>query len=181
MPGYYQGLLRQDMPITEDDVKTIEKDVIRTKNCHKLPSKYRFVENVLLAFTKRNPKIGYLQGFNFAVDFLWEKGFDEEAAFWILCHLNENLIDNKFFENLMLVFVDVKLFKYFLYNVHKKLFSKIMANGIDLFFVIHKWFLVNFLNIRNLQVHLISCRRGCSTFSCSTRPSPSSKRLCSFS
>lgn len=168
MPNYYATLLEQDLPITEDDVKTIEKDVHRTKDCQIKPEKYRFVENVLLAFTKRNPDIGYLQGFNFAVDFLWQKGFDQEAAFWILCHLNENLIDNKFFQNLMLVFVDVKLFKYFLYNLNKKLFRKIMSNGIDLFFVIHKWFLVNFLNIRNLHVNFTSCPRGFSTFSCST-------------
>jgi hypothetical protein len=112
---------------------------------------------VLIAFIKRNPEIGYLQGFNFMADFLWQKGFDEESAFWIFCHINENLIKKSFYQNLTLLFVDVKLFKYILFNKNKKLFRKLMENQIDLFFVIHKWFLVNFLNINNIKVGSYSC------------------------
>ena len=111
------------------------------------------MENVLCAFVRRNPEIGYLQGFNFIVDFLWDKGFDEESAFWVFCHVTENLVMKKFYLNLTLLFVDVKLFKYILYNKNKKLFRKLMENQVDLFFVIHKWFLVNFLNINNLKVN----------------------------
>ena len=153
MPGYYQTLLRNSLEMSEEDRRTISKDVHRTKDCLKNSRKFEFMENVLCAFVRRNPEIGYLQGFNFIVDFLWDKGFDEESAFWVFCHVTENLVMKKFYLNLTLLFVDVKLFKYILYNKNKKLFRKLMENQVDLFFVIHKWFLVNFLNINNLKVN----------------------------
>ena len=155
MPKYYKSLLTQNMFISKDDSSTIDKDVLRTKGCFKDKDKSQFITNVLRAFAKRNPDIAYLQGFNFIVDFLWQKGFDEESTFWIFCYIAENLILKKYHLNLTLLFVDVKLFKYILYNKNKKLFRKLMKNQIDLFYIIHKWFLVNFLNISNLKVSFI--------------------------
>ena len=152
MPGYYQSLLSDKIPICENTKKTILKDIHRTRDCVKNSQKFKFIENVLCALAKRNPDIGYLQGFNFIVEFLWNMGFREESAFWIFCHLTENLVLRQFYQNLTLLFVDVKLFKYVLFNKNKKLFRKLMANQIDLFFIIHKWFLVNFLNINNIHV-----------------------------
>lgn len=153
MPFYYQKLLVKDLPISKEYFSIIEKDVRRTRNCLNNPAKMRFLRNVLQAFVKRNPGIGYLQGFNFIVEFLWLRGFNEEAAFWIFCHLNENLVLINFFRNLSPLFADVKMFKYFLYYKHKRLFQALMENRVDLFFLVHKWFLVHFLNVNNLQVN----------------------------
>jgi hypothetical protein len=155
MPNYYTSLLEDKLSIAEGDKKTILKDIHRTRDCLENQRKFIFIENVLTAFAKRNPDIGYLQGFNFMVEFLWQKGFEEESAFWIFCHLTENLVLKKFYRNLTLLFVDVKLFKYVLYNKNKKFFRKLMENQIDLFFVIHKWFLVNFMNINNISVRRV--------------------------
>ena len=160
MPNYYQGLLSQNLYISKENLSIIEKDVRRTKNCLNNPAKMKFIRNVLQAFVKRNPEIGYLQGFNFIVEFLWLRGFNQESAFWIFCHMTENLVLIRFFRNLTPLFADVKMFKYFLYYQNKKLFRALMQNKIDLFFVIHKWFLVHFLNIDNTKVEIISFHLG---------------------
>lgn len=173
LPGYYGSLVRQDVYISKENLTIIEKDVRRTRNCLNNPSKMKYIRNVLQAFVKRNPEIGYLQGFNFMVEFFWLRGFNEETAFWMFCHLNENLVLIKFFRNLTPLFADVKMFKYFLYYKNKKLFRSLMMNKIDLFFIIHKWFLINFMNVDNPKVGLNSCLPGSSISSSSTSPSPS--------
>ena len=122
----------------------------------------QYVTNVLHAFTKRNPEIGYLQGFNFIVDFFWKKGFDQESSFWLLCHLAEELVLFEFYKDMTPLFADIKMFKYFLFNRDKKLFKALIQNNIDVFFAIHKWFLVNFLNLENVSVSYltVSCPPG---------------------
>lgn len=152
LPNYYRSLLKTQHGISKDYLSIIDKDVRRTKNCTTNLVKGAFVKNILLAFVKRNPEIGYLQGFNFMVEFFWKKGLEEEPGFWLFCHLAEDLVLYKFFNNLTPLFADVKIFKYFLFNKSKRLFKSIMQNRIDLFFIIHKWFLVNFLNIDNFPV-----------------------------
>jgi hypothetical protein len=165
--------LTQKVYISKENLSIIEKDVRRTRNCLNNPRKMKFIRNVLQAFVKRNPEIGYLQGFNFMVEFFWTRGFDEESAFWMFCHLNENLVLINFFRNLTPLFADVKMFKYFLYYKNKKLFRSVMQNKIDLFFIVHKYFLVNFMNVDNPRVGVTSCRPGSSTSSSSTSLWPS--------
>jgi hypothetical protein len=151
-PNYFEGLFKDSSSISKENLTIIEKDVRRTKGCYPKTEKEQFVRKILIAFVRRNPEIGYLQGFNFIVEFFWLKGFSEEASFWLFCHLIEDLISFEFFRNLTPLFADIKMFKYFLFFKNRKLFKSLMNYKIDLFFVIHKWFLVSFLNIDNLQV-----------------------------
>lgn len=153
-PNYFEGLFKDKISISKDNLSIIEKDVRRTDGCSSNSKKENFVKKILIAFVRRNPEIGYLQGFNFIVEFFWKKGFSMEASFWLFCHLIEDLISFEFFRNLTPLFADIKMFKYFLFFKKRKLFKSLMEYKIDLFFVIHKWFLVSFLNIDNLQVSL---------------------------
>lgn len=156
MPGYYKALLANNKTISKENLSIIDKDVRRTPDCLNNPEKNAFIKNVLRAFVKRNPQIGYLQGFNFMVEFFWKKGFNQESAFWLFCHLAENLIISSFFKNLSPLFADVKIFKFLLFFKGRKLFKSLMEKKIDLFFVIHKWFLVHFLNVDNIKVRIKS-------------------------
>ena len=160
-PNYFEALIKDVRNISHSNLSIIDKDVRRTKGCADNKVKEEFVRNILIAFVRRNPKIGYLQGFNFMVDFFWKKGFTVEASFWLFCYLIEELIAFEFFRNLSTLFADIKMFKYFLYYKNRSLFKSLMQNKIDLFFVIHKWFLVNFLNVENIKVKIIFIKYIC--------------------
>ena len=63
------------------------------------------LRRVCLAYTIRNPEIGYCQGFNFIVGrFL--KIMDEEKAFWMLSSLLESFLPLDYYTKLLGVLVD---------------------------------------------------------------------------
>lgn len=65
-------------PIELDITRTVAKESIETMNS---------LKNILIAFSKKNPFIGYCQGLNFIAYFLISMQFSEEEAFWLLCQL----------------------------------------------------------------------------------------------
>jgi len=112
-PGYYATLKKLAADYPSPDFHQIEIDAIRTYSNikgaeHRQEQEKRLVE-VLTAFVKRNPKIGYFQGMNFLASLLL-LCLNEEEAFWTLCQVLEHYFSFDYFAGFFGVLVDQKVF-----------------------------------------------------------------------
>ena len=73
-PNYYERAILLDLHRTVKKSETSEEDT-------------QALRNLLVAFSRRNPYIGYCQGLNFIAYFLLIMQFNEEEAFWILSQI----------------------------------------------------------------------------------------------
>lgn len=71
-----------------------------------------------MAFSRRNPYVGYCQGLNFVVNFLITMQFTEEEAFWILSNIIETVIPMDYYTNMIGVVTDQQLFLAILKLMH---------------------------------------------------------------
>ena len=100
-------------------------------------------------FTKRNPEIGYLQGFNFIVDFILTRGFSEEETFWMLVYMIENLLHKQYYSTFYPIFANIKFLKCMLYHLNYKIYKFFVDKNFDTFMFLHKWFLMHFMDVDN--------------------------------
>jgi hypothetical protein len=70
------------------------------------------MKNVLSAYSKRNPMIGYCQGMNFIVARISEVMETEEQAFWVFTQLMESILPINHYTQLIGVQVEVKVFSW---------------------------------------------------------------------
>ena len=64
------------------------------------------LRNILTAYTKRNPTVGYCQGMNFVAGRLLQVIEDEEEAFWVLASLIETILPLDYYSIISGVLVD---------------------------------------------------------------------------
>ena len=87
----YKYLLSgEEFPFAEE----IEKDILRTFPGHNFFTSEggkSSVRNILLAYSIRNPKVGYCQSMNFIVGLLL-LCMPEDRAFNVLCYIVEDLL-----------------------------------------------------------------------------------------
>jgi GTPase-activating protein len=65
---YYYRLLKEKGNLVSNFTKQIEKDLHRTfpeENFFKNPNNFSVLKNILVAYSYRNPNVGYCQGMNF--------------------------------------------------------------------------------------------------------------------
>ena len=92
---YYSDLLSKKYFPSANE---IEKDIHRTFPGHCFFSSEKgqsAVRNVLLAYSIRNPSLGYCQSMNFIVGLLLLQ-MSEENSFSILCYIVEELLEDYF-------------------------------------------------------------------------------------
>jgi len=117
---YYQNLLESHRGETNSSTDDIEKDLHRSFPKHPFFREKKgqdSLRNILVAYSWRNPSIGYTQSMNIvgAIFLLYLK---EEEAFWLLCRLCEDLVpdyyrpgmvgsvaDEKTLENLLSIYL----------------------------------------------------------------------------
>lgn len=99
-PGVYQSLIERDDDPSEA-VNQIDLDLYRT-----MPYNVFFgssgpgvqkLRRVLVAFSRRNPEVGYCQGMNLIAAMLLLVFATEEDAFWLLVSLVENILPAGYF------------------------------------------------------------------------------------
>ncbi|KAH9981699.1 rab-GTPase-TBC domain-containing protein [Russula compacta] len=145
-PGVFAELLAQ----TDSDggvvVREIDKDVGRT-----MPLNMFFggdgvgvqkLRRVLIAYSRRNPAVGYCQGMNLVASTLLLVHADEEEAFWVLAALVERILPDGFFSPTLLPSRACPLV--LLDYVHEgmpKLAAHLTELGIDLPAICFSWFL----------------------------------------
>ncbi|EIN04001.1 TBC-domain-containing protein [Punctularia strigosozonata HHB-11173 SS5] len=143
-PGLFTDLLAGQG--SKDVEMEIEKDVGRT-----MPLNVFFggdgagvdkLRRVLVAYSRRNPSVGYCQGMNLVTSTLLLVHADEEEAFWVLSAIIERILPEDFFAPSLLpsracplVLLDyVKEFT-------PKLSAHLQELGVDLAAICFSWFL----------------------------------------
>ncbi|PPQ84156.1 hypothetical protein CVT25_002022 [Psilocybe cyanescens] len=144
-PGLFQDLLAEtDGP--DSVVDEIEKDVGRT-----MPLNIFFggdgagvdkLRRVLIAYSRRNPAVGYCQGMNLITSTLLLVHADEEEAFWMLAAIVERILPEDFFSPSLLpsracplVLLD------YVQEYIPKLHAHLTDLGVDLGAICFSWFL----------------------------------------
>ncbi|XP_004695716.2 PREDICTED: TBC1 domain family member 2B, partial [Condylura cristata] len=150
-PGYFQALLREALQRPNPASKQIELDLLRT-----LPSNkhYRCPESegvqklrhVLLAFSWRNPDIGYCQGLNrlAAVALLY---LEQEDAFWCLVAIVEVFLPRDYYTKTLLGSqVDQRVFRDLMSEKLPRVHAHLEQHQVDYTLITFNWFLVVFVD-----------------------------------
>ena len=126
--GYYHNIIYEYPDYIPSKYRTIiEADLDRTcptEEFCKKPENRKKLSNVLIAYSRRNCKIGYCQGFNLIVAKLLQI-FDEEDAFWIFVQILENILPCEYYSELVGIMGDCSLCLKILMESNKKVMLKL--------------------------------------------------------
>uniref|UniRef100_A0A8C2WK70 TBC1 domain family member 2B n=1 Tax=Cyclopterus lumpus TaxID=8103 RepID=A0A8C2WK70_CYCLU len=150
-PDYYETLLNVARDKPNPASKQIELDLLRTlpNNKHySSPSAggIQKLRNVLMAFSWRNPDIGYCQGLNrlAAIALLY---LDQEDAFWSLIAIVEVFMPRDYYTKTLLGSqVDQRVFKDLMSEKLPRLHAHFEQNKVDFSLITFNWFLVVFVD-----------------------------------
>ncbi|XP_017261019.2 TBC1 domain family member 2B isoform X2 [Kryptolebias marmoratus] len=150
-PDYYETLLAVARERPNPASKQIELDLLRT-----LPNNKHYaspsaggihkLRNVLLAFSWRNPDIGYCQGLNrlAAIALLY---LDQEDAFWTLVAIVEVFMPRDYYTKTLLGSqVDQRVFKDLMSEKLPRLHAHFEQHKVDFSLITFNWFLVVFVD-----------------------------------
>lgn len=150
-PGYFQTLLQKALEKQNPASKQIELDLLRT-----LPNNKHYscptsegiqkLRNVLLAFSWRNPDIGYCQGLNrlVAVALLY---LEQEDAFWCLVTIVEVFMPRDYYTKTLLGSqVDQRVFRDLMSEKLPRLHAHLEQYSVDYTLITFNWFLVLFVD-----------------------------------
>jgi len=104
VPGYYEDILENgfDDPLV---ISQIEMDINRTLTdnvFYRQGPGVSKLKQVLVAYSRRNPDVGYCQGMNMIAASLLLIMPSEEDAFWVLCSVIEKILPKTYFESNLL-------------------------------------------------------------------------------
>ncbi|NP_001400723.1 TBC1 domain family member 2B [Rattus norvegicus] len=150
-PGYFQALLQKALEKQNPASKQIELDLLRTLPNNKHYSSptsegIQKLRNVLLAFSWRNPDIGYCQGLNrlVAVALLY---LEQEDAFWCLVTIVEVFMPRDYYTKTLLGSqVDQRVFRDLLSEKLPRLHTHFEQYKVDYTLITFNWFLVVFVD-----------------------------------
>ena len=136
--SYYYDLLNSKLfPPIYDDI--ISKDVERTKGSI---TEKKIMKNILAAYSRRNSKVGYVQGQNFIIRLIIDIIPEELDAFWIFCFVVEECFSVSYFINLKSLMLDALVFRIILKAVEPKLAVHLeQIKDFDLDIITFKWFI----------------------------------------
>ncbi|KAI9067697.1 TBC-domain-containing protein [Trametes sanguinea] len=144
-PGVFADLLAE-CDTTSSVVREIEKDVCRTMPLNiffgRTGAGVEKLRRVLMAYSRRNPAVGYCQGMNLITSTLLLVHADEEEAFWVLAAIIERILPEEFFSPSLL---SSRACPLVLLDYVKDLMPKLSAHlselGVDLAAICFSWFL----------------------------------------
>ena len=94
-----KGVINEEIR-EEGNICTIDKDLLRMGFVQKNKNNFIILKSILVSFLFLFPKIGYCQGMNFVVSFLYQLlNYDEEETFYFLCGLELNTKYHEVFED----------------------------------------------------------------------------------
>ncbi|XP_049668373.1 TBC1 domain family member 2B isoform X2 [Accipiter gentilis] len=151
VPGYFQTLLQNALEKQNPASKQIELDLLRTLPNNKHYSSptsegIQKLRNVLLAFSWRNPDIGYCQGLNrlVAIALLY---LEQEDAFWCLVTIVEVFMPRDYYTKTLLGSqVDQRVFKDLMSEKLPRLHAHFEQYKVDYTLITFNWFLVVFVD-----------------------------------
>ncbi|KAF8417081.1 rab-GTPase-TBC domain-containing protein [Tirmania nivea] len=144
VPGYYEELLQASnddphimLQISMDINRTLTDNIFFRKGpgVHKL-------KQVLIAYSRRNPGVGYCQGMNMITASLLLIMPTEEDAFWVLASIVENILPKTYFEpSLLASRADQIVLKQYVREVLPLLDAHLQKLGVELEALTFQWFL----------------------------------------
>lgn len=156
-PGYYNRLQASIDSISCPYDRIIQGDLSRT-----FPKERFFgsrealagLGRVLKAYSRRNPNVGYVQGFNFIAGRLLSLGFTEEQSFWLLAQIVETYLPPDYFHGMSGILIDQKVFARLMELKLPKLTARLTKLKIDSSLFCVQWFLSLFAGV--FSQHAIS-------------------------
>uniref|UniRef100_H3CSK7 TBC1 domain family member 2B n=1 Tax=Tetraodon nigroviridis TaxID=99883 RepID=H3CSK7_TETNG len=150
-PDYYETLLNVARDKPNPASKQIELDLLRTLPNNKHYSSpgaggIQKLRNVLMAFSWRNPDIGYCQGLNrlAAIALLY---LDQEDAFWSLVAIVEVFMPRDYYTKTLLGSqVDQRVFRDLMSEKLPRLHAHFEQHKVDFSLITFNWFLVVFVD-----------------------------------
>lgn len=172
VPGYYEDLVNngEDNPAV---VSQIQMDITRTLTDNiffrKGPGVHKLNE-VLLAYSRRNPEIGYCQGMNLITACLLLIMPTSEDAFWMLATMIENILpENYYDQHLLTSRADQSVLRSYVVELLPKLSTHLDALDIELEALTFQWFLSVFTDCLSAEAlyrvwDVVLCMQDGSTF-----------------
>ncbi|GAA6061569.1 hypothetical protein JCM10212_001101 [Sporobolomyces blumeae] len=158
-PGVYQELLFSPREDEHQCLKQIDMDCPRT-----FPTNVFFagngpgvakLHNVLVAYSRRNPKIGYCQGMNNIVATLLLTHPAEEDAFWVLVCIVENILPSDYYTSHLLVSrADQQVLNDLVARLLPNIAAHLEEHSVELSAISFGWFLSLFTDVLPIQTLL---------------------------
>lgn len=174
IPGYYEDIISQSG--SEDDatvVSQIQMDIHRTLTDNiffrKGPGVQKLNE-VLLAYSRRNKDVGYCQGMNLITANLLLIMPSAEDAFWILVSIIENILPQGYYDHsLRASRADQQVLRQYVKSVLPKLSAHLDSLSIELEALTFQWFLSVFTDCLSAEAlfrvwDVVLCTNDGSTF-----------------
>ena len=172
VPGYYDDLVSNGVDDPEI-VAQIQVDINRTLTDNvffrKGPGVTKLNE-VLLAYSRRKPDVGYCQGMNLITASLLLIMPTAEDAFWVLASMVENILPDHYYDNSLLASrADQQVLRQYVTEVLPKLSSHLEDLGIELEALTFQWFLSVFTDCLSAEAlfrvwDVVLCTNDGSTF-----------------
>ncbi|KAL4727215.1 hypothetical protein ACLX1H_006116 [Fusarium chlamydosporum] len=174
VPGYYEDLVAES---GEDDdpvvVSQIQMDINRTLTDNIFFRKgpgVKKLNEVLLAYSRRNRDVGYCQGMNLIAANLLLMMPSAEDAFWILTSIIENILPHGYYDHsLMASRADQQVLRQYVAQVLPKLSAHLDSLSIELEALTFQWFLSVFTDCLSAEAlfrvwDVVLCTNDGSTF-----------------
>ncbi|KAG6010948.1 hypothetical protein E4U21_002618 [Claviceps maximensis] len=179
VPGYYEGLVASSGGGDDDNddnaavVSQIQMDIHRTLTDNiffrKGPGVQKLNE-LLLAYSRRNKDVGYCQGMNLIAANLLLIMPSAEDAFWILASIIESILPHGYYDqSLMASRADQQVLRQFVSTVLPKLSAHLDSLSIELEALTFQWFLSVFTDCLSAEAlfrvwDVVLCTNDGSTF-----------------
>ena len=144
IPGYYADLVNsgEDDPVI---LAQIQMDINRTLTDNVFfrrgPGVTKLNE-VLLAYSRRNPEVGYCQGMNLITASLLLIMPTAEDAFWVLVSMIENMLPRHYYDNSLLTSrADQQVLRQYVTDLLPRLSAHLEELSIELEALTFQWFL----------------------------------------
>ncbi|KAK7193473.1 hypothetical protein DPSP01_000035 [Paraphaeosphaeria sporulosa] len=172
IPGYYEDLINngEDNPSI---VTQIQMDITRTLTDNiffrKGPGVHKLNE-VLLAYSRRNPEVGYCQGMNLITACLLLIMPTAEDAFWVLATMIENILPQNYYDQHLLTSrADQSVLREYVVELLPKLSNHLELLEIELEALTFQWFLSVFTDCLSAEAlyrvwDVVLCMQDGSTF-----------------
>lgn len=155
--GYYNELINQ-ANMSSLTVQEIQQDVERTFPNHQLLQHQEGrdrLQRVLIAYSMRNPVIGYCQSMNFVCFYLLLILDSEEDAFWCLVAIVEELFPDYYSRALLGAQVDQRTFTELFEEILPDISTHLKNLGVVVPMVCAEWFLCLFATTLSSVVVLV--------------------------
>jgi hypothetical protein len=172
IPGYYEDLVNNG----EDDptiANQIQMDITRTLTDNiffRTGPGVQKLKEVLLAYSRRNPEVGYCQGMNLITACLLLILPTEEDAFWVLATMIENILPQNYYDaNLLTSRADQFVLREYVQELLPRLSTHLNELDIELEALTFQWFLSVFTDCLSAEAlfrvwDVVLCMHDGSTF-----------------